>query len=144
MKRVLQFFNRSAAGPKKMVNTVYHRRIDMDFSASVITFFESIDFSLLLPVLGALVAFLVVLRLKQFVENLAAFLSVKRDKDIRIGSLYRFGTSTGHKIGVLTRWDFKYTRFRFDDHYERIPNRDLAHGRLAIVKIEPSEGVVDS
>ena len=115
----------------------------MDISASIITFFESIDFSLLLPVLAGVVTFLIVLRLKQFVENLAAFLSVRRDKDIRVGSHYRFGTSTGHKIGVLTRWDFKYTRFKFCDHYERIPNRDLAGGRLAIVKIDPSEGVDD-
>ena len=113
----------------------------MEITTDVVNFFESIDYSLLIPVLAGFVGFMVVLKLKSLAECFSAYLSIKFDKDLRPGSTYRFSTSTGHKIGTLTRWDFKFTRFRFCDHYERIPNRDLADGRLAIVRIDPSEEI---
>lgn len=115
----------------------------MDINDSVTTFLQSIDWSLLWPIIGGLIAFIIVLGLKGFADKLLCYWAIKRDKDLRVGAVYRFSTSTGSKIGILTRWDFGYTRFRFKDHYERIPNKELANGRLQIVKIDPCEELTE-
>jgi len=111
----------------------------MDLTDSVTTFLKSIDYSLLIPVFGAFITLIILAKLRNLAAALTAYWAICRDKDLRVGGVYRFSTSTGSKIGVLTRWDFHYVRFRFVDHYERIPNSQLAYGGLQIVKIDPGE-----
>lgn len=100
---------------------------------------DSIDWDLIKTIGGGFIAFTIIMKLRTFSGDLLTWWAVKTDKDIRIGSVYRFSTYTGFKVGVLTAIDFRYCRFKFSDHFERIPNRDLAYEKLQVVRINPGE-----
>ena len=111
----------------------------MDIENSLSTFIASIDFTLLSPLITAMIGIFIILQIRSFLSKFTNWLSVYWDKDLRVGSIYRFQTSTGHKKGVLTRIGFSYCRFRFQDHSTRFPNERLVNGTLSIVNLDPDE-----
>ncbi len=108
----------------------------MDIVSAVNGFLTSIDFSKLVPILLALLSFVIILRLRTFGQNLAALWSLKSATFVRKGDLVRLPTATGHADGTITEVHRTHVVVDMGEAVKHIPTKEFAYGTITVVKPE--------